>query len=379
MEFHNKKPKAILFFFPFFGYSGSEIMLFEFLKGLDRSKFVPYLYLFEKGSLIQELPSDITYFLPYKKTNTIKDWVIRKSIRKKNENHLIHQLKSIQKKIGPCLWYLNTIAINPKVYEIANYLNVKIVTHVHELPYAYTWFPKQYLKNILTYSNHCVVCSKAVQNSFGDIGFSNTSVVHNFIDTDKIKNSLKDQPISREGLGIQRDEFIWLISGHTNYWKGIQYLPEILKQIGTEKMRIIWVGRELDNAFCYYIKLLLDEKYPGKVIFAGSQTDNYYKYFAISDGFLILSLQESFSLVALEATYFNLPIVSFEYGAAQEILANTSAQIIDSFDINCFIQAMKKIMQIQKIGAKKELNQNISSYKSKQIARFNQVIEELVG
>ncbi|HWV74151.1 MAG TPA: glycosyltransferase family 4 protein, partial [Pseudosphingobacterium sp.] len=240
----------------------------------------------------------------------------------------------------------------------------------------YTWYPKIYLDNIIRYAHHCIVCSEAVKDSFRDIGFEKTSVLHNFIDTHKIDN-LRNRRISRQELGINQDEFIWLISGHTNYWKGIQYLPAILKQLEGEKFRIIWVGRELDDAFYYYIKLILEQKYPNKVIFTGIQTDKYYDYFALADGFLVLSLQESFSLVAMEASYFSLPIVSFEYGAAKEVLAGTTAQIIELFDVELFVQAMRKVMHEELINVKKELNKNIPFDKAQQVRRFNQLLQDL--
>src|SRR5690606_34624508 len=121
-------PKRILFFFPFFGYSGSEIMLLDFVKSLDRNFFEPYIYLFMKGALLKECPENIPYYLPYREQKGIKNWIKRKTISKKNNNYFIHQLKDIQNNIKADIWYVNTIAADPSIYEIAKTLNVKVVT-----------------------------------------------------------------------------------------------------------------------------------------------------------------------------------------------------------------------------------------------------------
>lgn len=352
-------------------------MLLEFIKGLNRDHFSPYLYLFTRGTLVNEVPPDIPYYLPYKQTQGLKNWLVRKTISKKDQNYLTHQLKALQRKHGFALWYINTIAVNPKVYDIAASLGIRVVTHIHELPYAYADYPAANLQSINAYAHTLVGCSEAVCKSLRQIGCKNVALLYNFVDTDRIDMAVRHNT-TRKQLQIDDNEFIWLISARTSYWKGLHLLPAILERWPDCPARFVWMGDELDNSLMAYTKLLLDQKFTGKVLFAGAKTEDYYDYYALADGFLCLSLQESFSLVILEAAYLGLPIVTFEYGAAHEVLEGLSAEIVPDYRLTGLILAMQQVMQNKKAAEPRRSRREIPFKKDIQTARFNTLLNELL-
>jgi glycosyltransferase involved in cell wall biosynthesis len=366
--------KNILFFFGSFGRTGSEVMLLELIKGLNRELFSPYLYLFMKGNLLNELPPQTPYFLPYRLSKGLKNWLIRKSISKKNDNYLTHQLKNIQTTIKADVWYLNTIGINPIVYEVAKELNVRIVTHIHELPYAFEFFPSSHLKNILKYSDYCIACSNAVTDLLKSIDYSNILTQTNFIDPDKIDTDIQKVNITRHDLGINDDEFIWMVSARTTYLKGIDYLPKIVEQLGNQKYKIIWVGGIEDKSLVYYIQILLDKKHPNKVIFMGALNESYYSHLNLADGFLLPSKEESFSLATAEAAYLGIPIVCFDYGAAQEIVTPEIGTIVNSWNVSDLVSAMQNLMKEKLPHETKTRRPSLYFTKEKQLPHFNKLL-----
>ncbi|WP_257659142.1 glycosyltransferase [Parapedobacter lycopersici] len=377
----NNSKKVILFFSPFFSRTGSEIMLLEFIRGLDRERYNPHLFVFEKGELVQEVPDHIPCYLPYRFTQNWKVKLLRKWIRKRGGDLLTYQLHQLQKQIKADFWYLNTIAIPPQVYEIAAGLGVKVVTHVHELLFAYGFFPRSHLQNILTRTTGVVCCSNAVRQHLTAIDYRGRLwIQHNFLDTDKIDDQLRSKTINRQSLQIKDDEFVWVASARTTYLKGLDCLPAILQGLQGEKYKIIWLGNLEDSSFSLYIERWVKLHYADRVIFAGQQTDRYYQYMALADGFLITSKEESFSLTAAEATYLDIPIVCFDFGAADEVISPPNAHIVPSWNVADFIQAMKHLMH-QGRGPKAEKQKKLDFPFSKrsQMEKFNRLLDEITN
>lgn len=372
--------KVILFFSPFFSRTGSEIMLLEFIRGLDRTRYSPHLFVFEKGELIGEIPNDLPFYMPYRFKLNWKARVLRKWVSKKNGHQLTHQLTRIQQSIKADIWYLNTIAIPPQVYEIADSLGITVVTHVHELLFAYGFFPRNHLQDMLDRTAGMVCCSHAVKKSLMSIGYKGKLwVQHNFIDTDKIDRQLQANTITRGALNIADDEFIWVASARITYLKGLDYLISILPGLSDKRFKIIWLGNLEDSSFSLYIERWVQAHYPDRVIFTGQQTGQYYQYMALADGFLITSREESFSLTAAEAAYLNIPTVCFDFGAAREVLAYSNAQIVPSWNIADLIQTMELLMKKRRNYQEIRNVEPFAFSKGIQLENFNQLLHEIIN
>src|SRR5690606_34047417 len=140
--------KKILFITNTFGRSGSEMLLLYIINNLNRDKFEALLFCQFNGELINDLPKDVKSFIAYRKSKNLFKKIFRKVLQLIKINPLHYQLRKIQRKAGADLWYVDTI-VNPDVYAVANELNIRVITHFHELPTAYNYNSAKEMQNIL--------------------------------------------------------------------------------------------------------------------------------------------------------------------------------------------------------------------------------------
>ncbi len=124
---------------------------------------------------------------------------------------------------------------------------------------------------------------------------------------------------------FSNDDFVWVISGYTSLKKGIEFVIPLLKSLKSNA-KIIWLGFEVDRGINFYVKETIENNFPGQMLFLGQQKEFYYDYMNCADAFLLLSREDAFPLVMLEAAYLGKPIVSFstQYGISR---INESAKL----------------------------------------------------
>src|SRR5690606_31079751 len=99
-----------------------------------------------------------------------------------------------------------------------------------------------------------------------------------FIDDTAIHTDPNKIQEIKKRLNISASDFVWVISGSVIYMKGLNYLIGILEAFKNEPVKIVWIGKSLDSGLDYYVEKAAREKYPGKLVFAGSQAEDYYNY-----------------------------------------------------------------------------------------------------
>lgn len=367
----------VLFITSSFGRTGSEVLLFSLLKGVDRTVIKPYLYCMQDGALLEELPADIPYFLPYYTRKRRGEKLKRSLLKRLKKDPFEYQLKAIQQKIKAEIWYLNTIVVDARVLKIGKQLGVKIVTHFHELPNAYRLIRQEHLKMIIDESDVCIGCSEIVCEKIRELGHRDVQLLYSFIDNDAIDKQLEKSTIGRVDLGLKDDTFIWIISGTAIYEKGLDYIPSILAALADEKFQLIWLGQSYEDGLFHYVRTLAEKRWPGKVMFTGALKDNYYQYLMLADGLLMPSREDSFSLVMLEAAYLGKPIVSFNSGGVKEFVDESRGIVADSWNAADLAEAMKEVM----FSKKKDWSANdLSAFTLKhQIAHFHKLITGMIS
>jgi len=349
---NNSNPISILFITSSFERTGSEVLLYNLIKGIDRKVIKPYLYAFRDGTLLKELPSDVAYFLPYYTRKRRREKLWRSFLKRLKKDPLEYQLNSIQKKVNAEIWYVNTIVVDSKVLRIAKQLGVKIITHFHELPNAYRLVRQEHLSMIIENSDVCIGCSQIVCSKIRELGHRNVKLLYSFIDNESIDERLQKSQLSKKDLGIDDDSFLWIISGTAIYEKGLDYVPSLLKELEGEKFRIIWLGQSYQDGLFHYVNTIVDKRWPGKVIFTGALYEQYYQYLMLADGLLMPSREDSFSLVMLEAAYLGKPIVSFNSGGVKEFVDGARGIVVDSWNAVDLANAMKKLMRSTRVNSK---------------------------
>lgn len=335
--------KSVLFITHSFGRSGSEMLLLYMIKNLNREQFKLSLFSQSRGELLRELPDDVKSYVSYRKSKYILKRMFRFILLLFRIQPVSYQLTKIQNQTKADFWYVNTI-VNPNVYAVAKKLGVRVITHVHELLTAYNFNSANEMKQIVTDSELCIGCSKIVCDKIADMGHKNIKLLYSFIDPDKINTNL-EKIVAREKIGLNTDDFVWAISGQTDLTKGIEFVIPLLKCLKrlNSNAKIIWIGKEVGRGVNFYVKETIRNHFDGKAIFLGEQKEFYYDYLNCADAFLLLSREDSFPLVMLEAAYLGKPIVSFDSGGSKEFIDSEMGVVVDNWGTEYLADAMLKI------------------------------------
>lgn len=369
--------KKVLFITQNLARTGSEMILWYLLKYLDSSKYSVYVFCLSKGELFNMLPNHIEKSILYKNSGKRYLKVYRAILKVFGVNVVDYQLNQIQKRFKSDLWYVNTIVI-PQVYDIAKKLNVKVVTHFHELLYAYTFIRYTDLKKIVENSDTCIACSNETGNRAIEMGAQNVKIQHNFIDFNTINIDVKRVAEIKTALGIQPDDFVWVISGGATYMKGLDYIIPILESFKEKPVKILWLGKLLNDGLEFYVRTVADKKYPQKLFFPGALSSDYYNYMAVANGCLLLSREESFSLVMLEAAFIGLPVVAFDIGIAKDFIKEGMGHVAKSRNLDEIIRLMEEVHQTHTGINKDILRQEAIQYDvTKQLANYGKLLDDI--
>ncbi|SEA25742.1 glycosyltransferase [Pedobacter hartonius] len=334
--------KRILFITQDLARTGSEMVLWYLLKNLNKDRYEISVFCIKRGEMYDQLPDYVKKETSYKYGKHLFRKVFRGLLKFFGIDPLAYQLKNIQSNFKADIWYVNTLAI-PAVFNIGRTEGVKIVSHIHELLYAFSLIKGNELEQIISYSDICVACSDVVAGKLAELGHRDIRIQYSFIDTSTIDiNPLRIQEI-RDQLGISADDFVWAISGRATYMKGLDYVLPILEHFKDEAVKIVWIGPQYNTGLDYYVRSVADSKYPGKLIKTGAQSDDYYNYLSVANGLLLLSREESFSLTILEAAYLGIPVVSFNVGVAGLFIKEGIGTMVNSWNVEDIFGAMKNI------------------------------------
>jgi L-malate glycosyltransferase len=329
-----KKPK-ILFFTPLAGRTGSEMMIGYILNHFDRSQFQASIVSFSDGELLKELPSDInTYFV--NRNFSLKDKIVFRLF----ENPVYAAIKKIQVIEKADIWYVNTITM-PEVYDVAKQFGVKIVTHFHELPQSFITLRKKDFKTVIEDSKLLIGCAEVVCEAIKDAGGQHIKLLYETIDTSIIVSNSDRCKILKAQLGIQEGDTVWVMSGTTDARKGFDFLPEIAKRLDNPTHHLIWLGRSIDNGLSYFVEQKCQNLATStKIHLLGPQKEDYYNYLSLANAFLLLSREDPFPLVMLEAAYLGKPIFAFQSGGVSEFMQEGMGKIAQNFNVDELVDNM---------------------------------------
>ncbi len=368
--------KKVLFITPSLARTGSEMVLWYLITNLDRTKFTPYVFCLQKGELYDQLPSYINKSIAYRKSGSWYKKAFRGILKTFGIEPIGYQLKQIQKEFQADLWYVNTILI-PQAHSVANKQQIKIATHFHELMFAFSFIKAQEFKNIIDYSDVTIGCSELVCEQLRNVGHRNIKLQNSFIDEQFIKTNIQRIKQIKDELSIAESDFVWVISGTVAYMKGLDDVLKLAEYFKNDPVKIIWVGGDIDNGLNYYMHTVAASKYPGKLMFMGNVTDDYYNYLSLANGLLLISKEESFSLVMLEAASLGIPIVSYNVGMANEFIKDGMGKVVDSWNITDMIAGMNYLHQNTTQNTDLLKNAVTAYTAAKQLPHFQKLLQEM--
>lgn len=330
--------RSILFFTPYGGRTGSEMFLWYMFSHVDPKLFKATLVSDSNGELLTEMPKwvDVHRSLKYPdKWQRLKKRFLSFLGKDLYQEHII----KLHKASNAQYWYLNTVLSLNKL-PIAKKHGIKTIVHFHELKGDYALASYENMKLAVEYADLCIADSKAVQRSLEIMGAKNIVLQYECIDISKVNPDPSKVKSLREKLGLDRFSFVWMMSGTSISRKGIDMVADIAAGLRESNAALLWVGNNTNNGLSFFIEKEIAERGLNNVIFLGKQSTDYYSYMDLMDGFVLLSREEPFGMVVVEALALGKPVVAFNAGGVSEILTENTGRIVNSWNISDMIDAL---------------------------------------
>jgi glycosyltransferase involved in cell wall biosynthesis len=146
----------------------------------------------------------------------------------------------------------------------------------------------------------------------------------------------------RNKLGISMLEPVIMFAGFVTPRKGLEYLPEVIQLI-TPRPRLVLVGKMTPTFRNHFYQLLGPVR--SQVIDVGFVPDEEMPlYYSLADLYVSPSLLEGFGLPLAEALACETPVVTFDGGAAAEVVG-PGGIIIPTGDTLALAKAISELLQ----------------------------------
>ncbi len=310
--------KKILFVSHDANRAGAQLMLWDVLKELKFSGYKIYILLLDEfGPLLEEFRSEFEVFVLPKthgKINKIRSLIGSDIL----QNFFTKKIKPLN--IG--LIYANTVATSPYASYIKEILNVKLISHIHELEYSISMYStKKNTKDLLESSDKIIACSPSVranlQKNHG-IKALKIATIPSFVENDemlRISSTSSIEKIKKE-FKIPLDKFIVGCCGNAEWRKGVDLFLNLIKisqnHILKDKLHFVWVGishkGEYSEKLHFDIKKLNIENQISLI----EPTLKAKELINSFDCFFLSSREDPFPLVMLEAALCKKPLLGYE-------------------------------------------------------------------
>jgi glycosyltransferase involved in cell wall biosynthesis len=261
-----------------------------------------------------------------------------------------------QANIG--LIYSNTIT-NGHVLAALSSLNCPVITHVHELEYwiAHRVDPVN-LTHVRAHTRHYIAASQAVKQTLMNtlqIPESGIDVIHEFIPMEPPSTRHSQAAKIRTHLNLPQEARLVGACGTTDWRKG----PDLFIQLACAVRRrqpdlpahFVWVGGETAGPeFAALWHDVTRTGLEGYVHFLGERP-NPLDYFAAFDVFALVSREDPFPLVALEAASLGKPIVCFDRaGGAKEFVEDDAGFVVPYLDVELMASRVLALLSSPDLG-----------------------------
>jgi glycosyltransferase involved in cell wall biosynthesis len=338
----------VLFFTPTLARTGSEIAIYNLICNTNRQEIKMAVAVGAEGDLLCRLPSDV----PHSNYNVIRipstserlrGKVLRKFSKGPNEDAW---LAEFTQKYPGYIWYLNTIC-QPRVLKQARKFGISCVVHSHEMEQMLSSLAEEEIADIVEYPQLVIACSKAAESVMRQLGRKdNLEVVYEPIDIGKIVSSAERAEEVRRKLNIDKDKFVWAMSGTLDPNKNPPLFMALASEMLERKVKahFMWIGGGGGRGYRLFIEGASRSRVIENISWVGARTGDYYDYLNAADGFVLTSFRDSFPLTMIEAAALGKPIVSFDSGGVREFVQPGMGVVINSWNRPDLTQAMIQVM-----------------------------------
>ncbi|MDF5718621.1 MAG: glycosyltransferase family 4 protein [Rhizonema sp. NSF051] len=366
--------------------SGAPMLLLHFIRWLKVNTNIPFQIILKTGGVLEpefqllgpvinisrEVEKEYAQVAQFMKR--ILHRLAPKKFPKPNlQTVVFNRLKKRLRQEDIGLIYSNTIT-NGEVLELLEDINAPIITHVHELGHAINlYFSQDNIAQIKRHTHYYIAAAEAVKDnliSSQKIASNKIDVIHGFIPIQHNSSTeyIENNHFLRKHLNISQETLIVGASGTTEWRKGADLFILLARTVHSRKLNIpvhfVWVGSHSNET--YLSELLYDVKQANLeeyVHFLGSKP-NPLDYFRDFDIFTLLSREDPFPLVVLEAASLGKPIICFDKaGGAKELVENDCGFVVPYLDIEAI--ADKVLM----LSDSKNLRQKLGQCAAQKVAQ----------
>jgi glycosyltransferase involved in cell wall biosynthesis len=250
--------------------------------------------------------------------------------------------------------YSNTIT-NGELLEVLAAWDCPVITHVHELSY---WIGHRTgpLNNaqVLAHTDHFIACSQAVADCLRDllhIDTSQISVVHEFIPLPTPAGQMPNaRERLREELGLPGDGLVVGGSGTTDWRKGadlfVQLAVQVRKRLQPQPVHFLWVGGDDTGPEASALRHDAVHAGVGEAVQFLGHKPNPRDYFALFDVMALVSREDPYPLVVLEAAALGIPTVAFERsGGAREFIEQDAGRVAPYLDVSGMADQIAQLLR----------------------------------
>lgn len=329
---------SFLFFTPYAGRTGSEMFLWYMLSKADPSKIKATLISDSNGELLAQMPKWVNTHLTMRYPNR-KQRFQQKVASRFGIDLCEKDILAVHRNAKADYWYLNTVLMLNKL-PLAKKHGIKTIVHFHELKGDYALASYQHMELAVNYADLCIADSMAVYKSLQTLGAKKIALQYECVDLGKVKPDPQKTAALKKQFGLDKFSFVWLMSGTSIQRKGIDMVPEIAAGLKAQNAALVWLGNNATNGLSFFIEKEIAARGLDNVFFLGKQSTDYYSYMDMMDGFVLLSREEPFGMVVVEALALGKPVVAFNAGGVAEILTEDTGRIINSWNITDMVNGL---------------------------------------
>lgn len=252
------------------------------------------------------------------------------------------------------LIYSNTVA-NGRALESLAPLRCPVLTHVHELELAIRTFGGKDFEQVKRRTDHFIAVSDAVRdNLIARHGIAGARVerIHGFVPTaaqPRVCAAALRQGLAAE-TGIPANARIVGGCGTVDWRKGcdlfLQLALSMRKRNPAFPVHLLWLGAKLPGDYGHTLQHDLERAgLAGSVHFIGPRP-NPLDYIATFDVLALVSREDPFPLVIMEAAALGVPTVCFEgAGGGREFVEEDAGRVVPYLDLEAMADCVLDLLR----------------------------------
>lgn len=250
--------------------------------------------------------------------------------------------------------YSNTVT-NGHILDALHERGRPMICHVHELDMMIRRYGRENFEAVRRHTCRYIACANAVKANLVDnhqIDPGLVDVVHEFIELqDRADLSPEGRRDLLNELGIPENSRVVGASGTTDWRKGPDLFIQLARAVHQKRpglpVHFVWIGGAQPGT-ARFEELQHDVRaiqMEGRIHFVGPRS-NPLAFFALFDLFALVSREDPFPLVCLEAASLRKPIVCFDgAGGAKEFVEGDCGFIVPYLEVDTMADRVLTLLE----------------------------------